>query len=164
MGSRGIAAGERELNARQFAYVIAVNQLMNDRPDLFPLHIHFKPKPCRGAEETVQVVFHENGPFVDDPEKIKNAVAALNGKITDVQSCMLGINKFPVEKCCHLFTRLYFFKMAITLSTGNASTVRPPRPFTVVAANNELMMASSVASMAAMNKGDTSSLRSNFTV
>src|SRR5215213_5047808 len=130
---------------------------------MFPYHIHLQSKPRGRTEKTVQVIVYKNGHIINDPEKIKDAIAALDGKIAYVQAGILFVNKFPIEKCCALivhlswsFTRLYFFMMAITLSTGNASTTCPPRPFTEVAANSELMMASSVASMAAMNSGDTS--------
>ena len=52
---------------------------------------------------------------------------------------------------------MYFFNIGNTLSIGNASTTCPSLPFVVTAASNELIMASSVASITAMNKGVTAS-------
>ena len=51
-------------------------------------------------------------------------------------------------------------RISSVLSTGSASTVRPPLPLTVVAVNRLSRMASSAASIAARKRGETASLSS----
>src|SRR3569833_1848568 len=93
--------------------------------------------------------------------KIENAITALYGQVADQDSGTGGRYKITIDEYKRLFhylMRLYFLRICISLSKGRASTVQYLLPFVVFAASRELMMASSVASKAAINRGDVKSL------
>src|SRR5689334_15714880 len=102
-------------------------------------------------EETGQMLFGKNGPATKGFEKVKNSVASLYSQIVHQQGS-LGRGQQAVvdeyEQVAHYFIRLYFFNICISLSMGMASTVPYLAPLVVFAASRELMIASSVASMA----------------
>src|SRR3989337_1775252 len=114
-------------------------------------------------KKAIEVIIQEKRDIIFSPEKIKSRIAPLYGKIADLEGRFLFFYKFIIQECYHTYLMLlYFFNIGITLSKGNASTVRPFFPFIVSAIKREFSKASSVASMAAINKGESSSLRNVF--
>src|SRR5688572_880289 len=107
--------------------------------------------------KAVEVIIQEKRYMIFNPEKIEGRIASLNRKITNSESNFVFFQELVVYKCDHCLMLLYFFNNGMTLSRGRASTDLPFLPFIVSAMKSEFKIASSVASMAAINKGDVSS-------
>src|SRR5688572_29274211 len=116
---------------------------------------------CR-IKKPVEIIIHKKQDVILAAQIIKGCIPPLQGKVANLQYRIFFFHEMLVYECNHLDMLLYFFRMGNSVSIGKASTVRSFFPFMVSAINKELSIASSVASIAAINKGDMASFNNTF--